>query len=720
MFKKFKEVMARYGLIPIKFRSFVDLLKEFTLKYTFFILSLFISTLTLAQGSGNTLNFDGATTGVSLGDQVANGVRTIEAWFKLDNAVDNTLASGYCIAGRSGSNPITGTDQFHLGFETNTISPGNGGKISFSRRIGLNNFVIYSDMDTWPANTWIHVAAVLDPTDGMKMYINGIEQTDTDASTSAITPGIAGDNATIGKWGIMNVRHFDGDIDEVRLWDDARTENEIRTNLCKKLLGNEPGLKAYYNFDNITGTSLPDESTNTNDGTLSGFGATPSILSGAPIGDGSTYTYAPSLVGTTLNYVASTGDVFEVSNIVTTTSFGVHIYRVNQAPNNLTNVNNSIGNYYGVFLTGVDGTFDINYNIQDYGCTSCFALNERNDNASGPWTTLVGAPNSCAFQFTSESSIGDTYRGEYIVDQAPFVFDLGNDTSVCSSPLTIGQSFAGATYEWQDGATTPFYDVSLTGTYWVEVDVQGCTGADTITVQVLDLDFDLGVDTTICGENMTYGLSTALSNNYDHLWQDGSTNNSFIVTKSGEYHVTVTAGNCINQDTVYVQMIDEPDMDLGVTKTTCEGEAVVLRNINLSSIDSYVWSTGETSEKISVEESGVYSVYVQNECGFDSDSVLVLTENCDCDIFIPNSFTPNGNAANDVFKVEGECRFMTYELNIFNRTGTLIFTSTDIEDTWDGTFNGIKVPEGVYVYKIKYTTEKIYSEYIVGHINLLR
>ncbi|MDX1445433.1 LamG-like jellyroll fold domain-containing protein [Lishizhenia sp.] len=691
------------------------------MKYTFFIFSLIIASITFAQGSGNTLNFDGAATGVSLGDQVATGVRTIEAWVKLDNAVDNTLANGYCIAGRSGSNPFTGTDQFHLGFETNAISPGNGGKISFSRRVGLNNFVIYSDLNTWPANTWIHVAAILDPVDGMKMYINGIEQADTDPTTDAIIAGATGDNATIGQWGIMNVRYFDGDIDEVRLWDDARTENEIRTNLCKKLLGNEPGLKAYYNFDNIAGTTLPDESTNTNDGTLLGFGATPSILSGAPLGDGSTFAYAASLAGTTLNYVVSAGDVFEVSNINSVSSLGVHIYRVNQLPNNLTNINNPAGNYYGVFLTGVDGTYDINYNIQDYGCSSCFALNERNDNASGPWTTLVGAPNSCAFQFANESSIGDTYRAEYILDQAPFVFDLGNDTSVCTSPLTIGESFAGATYMWQDGTTTtPFYDVTLSGTYWVEVDVQGCTGSDTINVQVVDLDFDLGVDTTLCGGNGTFGLSTGLSNNYNHLWQDGSTNNSFIVTSSGEYNVTVTDGNCVNQDTITVEIIDQPEINLGSTQIACEGEQVTLTNLSVSSIDTYTWSTGSNASNITVDQAGTYGVLVENECGIAADSVLILFENCDCNIYIPNSFTPDGDAANDGFKVEGDCKFMVYELNIFNRTGTLIFSSTDIADVWDGTYNGQLVPDGVYVYKIKYTTERVYSEYILGHINVLR
>lgn len=411
----------------------------------------------------------------------------------------------------------------------------------------------------------------------------------------------------------------------------------------------------------------------------------------------------------------------EVSNINSMTSFGVHIYKVNQNPNSLTNVSNSVGNYYGVWLSGVDGTFDIDYNITDYGCSSCFTLNERNDNSETTWTTLNGAPSSCSFSFATESTVGDTYRAEYIVDQSPFDFDLGNDTLVCAPPLQIGQSFAGATYLWQDGTTTtPFYDVTTSGTYYVDVDVQGCTGSDTIVVDVVDLAFDLGEDTTICGGTGTFGLSTGLSNAYTHQWQDGSSNNSYIVNSTGTYIVTVSEGACQNADTIEVELIDEPELELGATHILCEGETVTLTNTNSTSIDLYLWSDGSNGSSLAVTQEGVYALYAENECGSDVDSVVVLVENCDCNIFIPNTFTPDGNAANDVFKVEGDCKFMVYQLEIFNRTGTLIFSSTDINDTWDGTYNGKLVPDGVYVYKIKYTTETIYSEYIHGHINILR
>lgn len=690
------------------------------MKYLITLFVLFSFTNSFAQGSGNTLNFNGTNNAVLLGDQVATNVRTIEAWVKLDNPVDNTLANGYCIIGRSGNNLLS-TDQFHLGFETNAISPGNGGKISFSRRVGMNNFVIYSDQDTWPANTWIHVAAVLDATDGMKMYINGVEQTETDASTEAIlaapTPG---DDATIGKWGVLDVRFFDGDIDEVRLWDDARTENEIRSNLCAKLLGTVPGLKAYYNLDNVTGTNVPDESTNTFDGTLSNFGAAPSILSGAPLGDQSEFVYAVNLNGSTLNLVNAAGDAFTVSNIATNSSVGAHIYRVNAGPSSTQNLNNPLGNYYGVWLTGLDGTFDIDYDHAAFGCTSCFTLSERNDNAVMAWTGLNGAPNNCTFSFTGESTVGNEFRAEFIINQSSIPFDLGNDTAVCVAPLQIGVDIPNASYEWQDNSTGAFFNVLQSGTYYVDVDVQGCLLTDTIEVELFDLSFELGNDTSYCDNTGNLQLTTGLNNNFNHEWQDGSTSNIFTVSNSGEYYVTVSATGCSNSDTIEVLVLESPELELGQTVLACQGEEVVLMNQQSSPNTNYVWSTQEVQASIVVDQEGVYSLVAQNNCGLEADSVAVLFENCDCNIYIPNAFTPDGDAANDVFKVIGDCRFMTYELSIYNRVGTQIFFTNDINDFWDGTFNGYPVKEGVYSYKIKYTTESIYSEYIHGHINVLR
>jgi gliding motility-associated-like protein len=68
--------------------------------------------------------------------------------------------------------------------------------------------------------------------------------------------------------------------------------------------------------------------------------------------------------------------------------------------------------------------------------------------------------------------------------------------------------------------------------------------------------------------------------------------------------------------------------------------------------------------------------------------------------YFPNAFSPNGDGLNDTFGVLG-VGIEEYELLIFNRTGELLFESTDVQVAWDGTYMNNKVPAGTYVYKVK-------------------
>ena len=62
-------------------------------------------------------------------------------------------------------------------------------------------------------------------------------------------------------------QYFDGQIDEVRIWDDARTQAEIKNNMYNELSGSESNLVAYYNMNEASGTTLNDLTSNLNDGT---------------------------------------------------------------------------------------------------------------------------------------------------------------------------------------------------------------------------------------------------------------------------------------------------------------------------------------------------------------------------------------------------------------------------------------------------------------------
>ncbi|MBK6641980.1 MAG: gliding motility-associated C-terminal domain-containing protein [Bacteroidia bacterium] len=68
-------------------------------------------------------------------------------------------------------------------------------------------------------------------------------------------------------------------------------------------------------------------------------------------------------------------------------------------------------------------------------------------------------------------------------------------------------------------------------------------------------------------------------------------------------------------------------------------------------------------------------------------------------IYIPNSFTPNGDGLNDTFGAYGEA-IKDFRMQVFNRWGQMIFESNNVEYRWDGTHEGTQVPQGSYVYRV--------------------
>lgn len=87
--------------------------------------------------------------------------------------------------------------------------------------------------------------------------------------------------------------------------------------------------------------------------------------------------------------------------------------------------------------------------------------------------------------------------------------------------------------------------------------------------------------------------------------------------------------------------------------------------------------------------------------------------------YIPNAFTPNGSGLNDQFMVYG-VNIEEFELRIFDRWGMLLFTSNDIYRGWDGTFQGHKCQEDVYVWKLTYLDNFGNMNEKYGHVSLIR
>ena len=105
----------------------------------------------------------------------------------------------------------------------------------------------------------------------------------------------------------------------------------------------------------------------------------------------------------------------------------------------------------------------------------------------------------------------------------------------------------------------------------------------------------------------------------------------------------------------------------------------------------------DTSQIFKAEIPGIYDVTLFNGTNCFTTDRVEIKNFCATELFIPNSFTPNGDDRNDTFGAEAIETYY-YHLQILNRFGKIIFESFDIQNRWSGD----DAPEGVYVYYLDY------------------
>ena len=132
---------------------------------------------------------------------------------------------------------------------------------------------IWSPPNTIEKNKWCHVAGTIDAKKNiMKFYINGTEvgKNDFKQQNNLLKTTLPFRIGGSHEEDISEHASFAGLIDEVRIWNIARTENEIRSDMNKQLNGDEPGLVGYWKFDKEKDGQIFDSTSNKNDGKLVG------------------------------------------------------------------------------------------------------------------------------------------------------------------------------------------------------------------------------------------------------------------------------------------------------------------------------------------------------------------------------------------------------------------------------------------------------------------
>ncbi|MEQ9306420.1 MAG: LamG-like jellyroll fold domain-containing protein, partial [Marinoscillum sp.] len=213
----------------------------------------------------NVLDFDGTDDYVDLGSfsSLDNlNELTIEAWINVDNFTDyDGIVSSF--------SSISSTVDLLLGGAGDATSQG----IYFRVANGSNAYA-YTTSAPLIADTWHHIVGVFNGNgatnaDRFKIYIDGVEQSLVFSGTApATTPSVAA-NMNVGYY-TSGGHYLNGSIDEVRIWNVARSKTQILGNLTNSIK-TASGLVASYDFNKETGTDLFDLSGNGNDGVLTNF-----------------------------------------------------------------------------------------------------------------------------------------------------------------------------------------------------------------------------------------------------------------------------------------------------------------------------------------------------------------------------------------------------------------------------------------------------------------
>lgn len=177
----------------------------------------------------------------------------------------------------------------------------------------------------------------------------------------------------------------------------------------------------------------------------------------------------------------------------------------------------------------------------------------------------------------------------------------------------------------------------------------------------------------------------------------------------------------INHGSAHVtyKALNEPNIIPPIQTDFCQVDSAIEL---FSDLEGGTWSgKGITTDGLFVPvnaikgEGYIYYTYPEN-CN-EGDSVL-FTVGCDYNIFFPDVFTPNGDGINDAFRPQSN-NVLEFSLDIFDRWGSLIYSTNDITLLWDGTFKGRLVPLGDYTYMANFYAKnaKFYNK--IGTVSVI-
>ncbi len=370
----------------------------------------------------------------------------------------------------------------------------------------------------------------------------------------------------------------------------------------------------------------------------------------------------------------------------------------------------------------------------------------------GTTSTNITIDESHVSIFVSATGCDSTITTNLFISSSP-IANAGTDLIICNgnSVTLSANNLQGNTASWSGGITdgVPFIPINTQYYTLTVTNSTGCSSVDSVLVTVTDnptISFNANILEGCSPLEVEFSNTTNGGPFTNCLWDfgDGSAssdcgNVTHIYNNQGSYSVSLTItlpGGCSATETLTNYIYIQPDPIASFITETNEwnilNTEVQFQN-NSSNSDNYIWNFGDNSPNsfdvnpshIYPEEDGEYTVTLiaNSSYGCSDTATLVISIEDILIYYVPNTFTPDGDEFNNVFKPIFTTGFDPYDYNllVFNRWGEIIFESNDVAFGWDGTFHGKLVQNGTYTWKIEFKetmTDKRHK--IIGHVNLIK
>ncbi|MFK7771704.1 MAG: PKD domain-containing protein [Saprospiraceae bacterium] len=304
-------------------------------------------------------------------------------------------------------------------------------------------------------------------------------------------------------------------------------------------------------------------------------------------------------------------------------------------------------------------------------------------------------------------------RGESILLEAEFLYPFGN----------INPFFAWTPASSLDDPTllNPEAMPSESTIYTLVITADKCTLSDSLRVSVVDKTEIEAVGATICLGDTAQLDIIGSADQFEWIPAEGLSdptiaNPTAIPTNDITYTVIASLSSCApDTSEALIEVNNLPDVYIPALYSFFEGESVLLNVENSLSDYSYEWfpqnglsCTDCPNPTANVDVTTSYSVKVTDlftGCEKTLNTTIQLINFCSEDLVgVPNAFTPNGDGENDVLEIKYSSALIieNYKFQVFDRWGGLLFQSNDINERWDGTSRGRKVPTGVVIYFLEF------------------